>query len=290
MGDLSLASYEQESTSDDAYNYTLESVSNFEHTPNQEAFPPRSSSRYSLPQPPQSAPTFTQPSIFPRLNDRPPNVPPSSDEQETILENARAAVLNSPNPDVQLMWAEHALAHVETCIEDERRQLRVQLHRPPPPIVVKQLQMDAINIVNFLANQEHPKAVYMTGLWQEFGKFGYAQNKAEAFKSYKRAAAKGFARAEYRMGMQFESTHETAKALQHYKQGERLGDAASCYVSHSSRDVIVSTADIFQRMAMIALLGQLGQPQDCILGSQLIQHAANVADENAPQGPYVRTS
>ena len=42
-------------------------------------------------------------------------------------------------------------------------------------------------------------------------------------------------------------------------------------------------------MAMIALLGQLGQPQDCVAGLQLIQHAADVADENAPQGPYVRT-
>jgi len=41
-------------------------------------------------------------------------------------------------------------------------------------------------------------------------------------------------------------------------------------------------------MAMVSLLGQLGQPQDCIAGLRLIQHAADGADENAPQGPYVR--
>jgi len=132
------------------------------------------------------------------------------------------------------MWAEHASAYVETCIEDERRQSRVQPDRPQTPHVERQLQIDAINIVNFLANQEHPKAEYMRGLWQEFGKFGYVQNKAEAFRCYKRAATKGHARAEYRMGMQFESTNEVAKALRHYKQGEYLGDAASCYVRYFS--------------------------------------------------------
>lgn len=212
-----------------SHDYRQSSTGALEGNPQQEAFPSRSSSRYTLPEPQPVA--VSQISIFPRLHDRPPNVPPSCEEQEAILENARLAVLNSPNPDVQLMWAEHTLAHVETCIEDDRRHLRVQPDRPQTPHVERQLQIDAINIVNFLANQEHPKAEYMRGLWQEFGKFGYVQNKAEAFRCYKRAAAKGHARAEYRMGMQFESTNEIAKALQHYKQGEHLGDAASCYVS-----------------------------------------------------------
>lgn len=38
---------------------------------------------------------------------------------------------------------------------------------------------------------------------------------------------------------------------------------------------------------MIALLGQLGQPQDYAEGIRLIAHAADNADENAPQGAYV---
>lgn len=40
-------------------------------------------------------------------------------------------------------------------------------------------------------------------------------------------------------------------------------------------------------MGMIALLGQLGQAQDYARGIQLIRHAADLADENAPQGAYV---
>jgi len=38
---------------------------------------------------------------------------------------------------------------------------------------------------------------------------------------------------------------------------------------------------------MISLLGQLGQPRDYDEGIRLIRHAAEMADENAPQGAYV---
>jgi hypothetical protein len=38
---------------------------------------------------------------------------------------------------------------------------------------------------------------------------------------------------------------------------------------------------------MISLLGQLGQPRDYDEGVRLIRHAAEMADENAPQGAYV---
>lgn len=177
---------------------------------------------------PGVAPSF---SIFPSLVDRPPNVPPTDEEQEVILEDARLAVLESSDPEMQLNWAFDTLSYVETAAEDERRMARAQPGRPMTPPVERQLRTDAVNIVNFLADQQHPRADYIRGMWLEFGKFGYAQNKSEAFRCYKRAAAKGYARAEYRMGMQFESTNESMKAVQHYRLGESQGDAACCYVS-----------------------------------------------------------
>jgi hypothetical protein len=39
---------------------------------------------------------------------------------------------------------------------------------------------------------------------------------------------------------------------------------------------------------MMALLGQHGQPLDYERGIRLISFAAETADENAPQGAYVR--
>jgi TPR repeat protein len=209
-------------------------------------------------------------SIFPKLPNRPTNVPPSDDEKEAVLENARLPVLNSNDPEMQLAWAQDALAYVDAAMLHEQRLAETQPARPVTPQVEHQLRVDAMNVVGFLADQHHPKAEFMRGMWLEFGKFGLRADKKEAFRCYTRAAQKGYARAEYRMGMQFEQSNDPIKALQHYKRGSEAGDSASNY-----------------RLGMMTLLGQHGQPQDFARGIQLIKQAAATADENAPQGAYV---
>lgn len=87
-----------------------------------------------------------------------------------------------------------------------------------------------MNIVNFLAEQHHPKAEFIKGMWLEFGKFGFRVDRKEAFRCYSRAAEKGYARAEYRIGMQFESSGEPEKAIRHYERGVAMADSASYYV------------------------------------------------------------
>lgn len=217
--------------------------------------------------PASEAPNF---SVFPKLPNRPPNVPPSDDEKEAVLENARLPVLNSNDPEMQLAWAQDALAYVDTAQLHELRVAETQGARPVTPAVEHQLRVDAMNVTSFLADQFHPKADFMRGMWLEFGKFGYRVDKKEAFRAYTRAAQKGYARAEYRMGMQFEQSNDPIKALQHYKAGADAGDSASNY-----------------RLGMMTLLGQHGQQQDFAKGIQLIRQAAATADENAPQGAYV---
>ncbi|KAL5121032.1 hypothetical protein ACEQ8H_000881 [Pleosporales sp. CAS-2024a] len=209
-------------------------------------------------------------SPFPKLPNKPPNVPPSDDEKEAVLENARLPVLNSNDPEMQLAWAQDALGYVDSAQLHEQRLAEIQGARPATPHVEHQLRVDAINVVTFLADQHHPKAAFMRGMWLEFGKFGMRADKKEAFRCYSRAAAKGYARAEYRMGMQFEQSNDPIKALQHYKAGAEQGDSASNY-----------------RLGMMTLLGQHGQQQDFARGIQLIRQAASTADENAPQGAYV---
>lgn len=209
-------------------------------------------------------------SVFPKLQNRAPNVPPSDDEKEAVLENARLPVLNSNDPEMQLAWAQDALAYVDAAMLHEQRLAEIGPARPVTPQVEHQLRVDAMNVVGFLADQHHPKAEFMRGMWLEFGKFGLRADKKEAFRCYTRAAQKGYARAEYRMGMQFEQSNDPIKALQHYKLGSEAGDSASNY-----------------RLGMMTLLGQHGQPQDYAKGIELIKQAANTADENAPQGAYV---
>ncbi|KXL49867.1 hypothetical protein M433DRAFT_424196 [Acidomyces richmondensis BFW] len=211
-------------------------------------------------------------SPFPKLVNPPPNVPPSDDELEATLENARPLVLNSNDPEMQLAWAADALVYVGVCADNEERQAAAKPHtaRVATPRIEHQLKVDAMNIVTFLADQHHPKAEFLKGMWLEWGRFGQREDKKEAFRCYSRAADRGYARAEYRIGMLYESYNDPVKALRHYHRGVEAGDAASCY-----------------RLGMMTLRGQHGQPQDFARGIELIRKSAQAADENAAQGAYV---
>jgi TPR repeat protein len=256
------------------------SVSHFQQPPPVQPFQQSNPQAYHPPSAPisasseysQSAPTTELPhfSPFPKLMNPLPNVPPSDDEKEAILENARVPVLSSNDPEMQLAWAQDALAYVAASNTYEERLAENRPARPSTPAVEHQLKVDALSIVGFLADQGHPKAEFMKGMWLEFGNFGWRQDKREAFRSYSRAAEKGFARAEYRMGMQFEQNNDPIKALVHYQRGSDAGDAASNY-----------------RLGMMTLMGQMGQPQDFAKGVRMLRIAAEQADENAPQGAYV---
>ncbi|KAF2481555.1 hypothetical protein BDY17DRAFT_254120 [Neohortaea acidophila] len=214
-------------------------------------------------------PTF---SPFPKLVNPPANVPPSDTELEATLENARTLVLNSNDPEMQLAWAADALVYVGVCADNEERLAAAKPHssRPATPRIEHGLRVDAMNIVTFLAEQHHPKAEFLKGMWLEWGRFGQREDKKEAFRCYSRAADRGYARAEYRIGMLYESYNDPAKALRHYHRGVEAGDAASCY-----------------RLGMMTLRGQHGQQQDYGKAVDLIRKSASKADENAAQGAYV---
>ncbi|KAF8250088.1 HCP-like protein [Wilcoxina mikolae CBS 423.85] len=208
-------------------------------------------------------------SPFPRLINPGPNIPPSDEEKEMQIESARMDVLSSNDPEMQLIWAQDALNYIEIAMNHYTR-IADPPGRPQTPPLEHQIKTDAINVVSFLADQHHPRAEFMRGNWLEFGKFGFRTDKKEAFRCYARAAEKGYARAEYRMGMQFENSNEPQKAIQRYERGARAGDSASNY-----------------RLGMMTLLGQHGYKQDFARGCDLIRVAAETADENAPQGAYV---
>ena len=209
-------------------------------------------------------------SPFPIIRNPPPNIPPTDEQKEASLETARAAVLSCNDPDTQLLWAQDALAYVETCQQNEQRVALAQVPRSITPRIEHVLREDAVKVVSFLADQHHPKAEFMRGMWLEFGKFGHRIDKKEAFLAYNRASERGYSRADYRIGMQFESSNDALKAVKYYKQGVEKGDSASCY-----------------RLGMMTLLGQHGQVQDYERGLNLIYMSAQTADENAPQGAYV---
>ena len=243
------------------------SVNPYEEAPPVPGSYPQNEPPHPPPYVQDSTPNF---SPFPQLRNPPPNVPPSDEEKEMTLERSRAQVLESDDPEMQLAWAQDALAYVEVAIQHEARLAEHRPGRPQTPQVEHQLRIDAVGIVSFLAEQRHPKADFMRGMWLEFGKFGLRVDKKEAYRCYVRAAERGYARAEYRIGMQYESSNDPTKAIRHYLRGVDMADSASNY-----------------RLGMMVLLGQHGQTQDYAGGLEHIKFAADTADENAPQGAYV---
>jgi TPR repeat protein len=242
-------------------------TASYEHT-NASAYQNINRDQYDGPRGEQDAPKF---SPFPKLRNPAPNVPLSDEDKEDVLERARPLVLKSTDPEMQLAWAQDALSWVEVASSSASRDITDgQLGRPITPKVEHQLREDALSIVKFLADQHHPKAEFMKGMWLEFGKFGFRIERKEAFMAYKRAAEKVYARAEYRIGMQYENSNNNQKAIEHYQKGAALQDSASRY-----------------RLGMMTLLGQHGMPQDYQRGIDLVRLAAETADENAPQGAYV---
>lgn len=207
---------------------------------------------------------------FPQIPYRGRHIPQTDAEFESVLEAARVTVLNSNDPDMQLAWAQDALQYVTICLENEERLQQTQPPRPQQPPVEQQIMVDAINIVTFLADQHHPKAEFMRGTWNEFGRFGCPHDKREAFRCYARAADRGYARACYRLGMLYENANDEERALDNYRRGVAAQDSASLY-----------------RLGMITLRGQYGQPKDFATGLDLIRRSAESIDENAPQGAYV---
>jgi len=170
------------------------------------------------------------PSPFPAIPNRSPNVPPTEREKEKTLEDARQHILASNDSNVQLVWAQDALTYVEIAAQDRARDAG-DGSRPVTPTIERGIREDAVNITKFLADQEHPHALFMRGTWLEFGKFHTRKDLRESYRCYTKAVQRGHARAEYRIGMQFESSREVQKAVQHYNQGLQMGDGASSYVS-----------------------------------------------------------
>jgi len=210
------------------------------------------------------APSF---SPFPKVAGD--NVPPADDAKEEILWNARKHVLHSQNVTMQISWARDVLTWAEVAMEAAARD-PPEKARSSTPRIEHELRMDAVNIISYLARQEHPDALYIRSKWLEFGKFGHRIDKREAYSGYKRAAELGNARSEYRMGMLFEQSNDMSKAKEHYYRGMSLKDSAAMY-----------------RMGMMSLLGQHGETKDYPRGLERIQQAADSSDEDAPQGSYV---
>ncbi|KAJ1322996.1 enhanced entry protein LpnE [Microdochium nivale] len=178
----------------------------------------------------------------------------------------------------QFEWAEIMLGHIQVLTEapapDVEARSMVQDAMLFSPESLHDLRVQAVKVVEALAKQGHPRAMYIQSKGLDFGWFGYDLDKAEAFARYQRVAEHNFARAYYRIGEQIMNA-EPAGPLEHldadnyFEMGRELGDAACS-----------------NRLGMMYLLGEHYRDQDIELGLALLKDAADGADEDVPEGAY----
>ncbi|KAF8319199.1 hypothetical protein F5887DRAFT_905608 [Amanita rubescens] len=129
---------------------------------------------------------------------------------------------------------------------------RTQQHQPCPPHVAE--------------------AIYIRATLAASGTFPdlLRQNLRSAFRDFETAARSGYASAWFRLGRDYESFNDFARAKDCFERGVKLGVESCCY-----------------RMGMAHLIGQLGFPVSLEHALPLLHRAATLASLDSPQPAYV---
>ncbi|KAK7433009.1 hypothetical protein QQZ08_000480 [Neonectria magnoliae] len=195
------------------------------------------------------------------------NIPPSDDEKEEVLENAREHVLHSDNVSMQITWARDALiwAHVA----ETARERGLDSRGNQTSDVESRVRGDALSIVAYIAEQGHPEALYMEAKILVLGQFDTRWTKPwlplnTVSQRRTDSPVSNSAWADYvnRLG-------DWSQALEHYEKVLNLGDAAAS-----------------RRLGMMYLCGNHDQERDLERGFALPRQSTDTADEYSPLGPY----
>jgi len=166
----------------------------------------------------------------------PPRAPPLTDDWEVEITSQRDNATGTSDPNIALPWAEKVYMFVSISLDDFYRDQDIAAAdaggtaRASTPPFERGLRDDCVRIVERFAKQGHPKAIYMRGIWFEYGDFKYPNDRTEAYRAYQAALKQGFARAEYRLGKMYEDVGDIKRGIHHYDRGVSQGDSAALYV------------------------------------------------------------
>ncbi|SHO78473.1 Similar to S.cerevisiae protein SKT5 (Activator of Chs3p (chitin synthase III) during vegetative growth) [Malassezia sympodialis ATCC 42132] len=263
--------------------------------PFQPLSPPPATSAASPPRPPARSPP--RPSASPATNSAqvaspepaaasPPRLAPAEAPRPAPTELPRTSAtlptIRVPLPDIESLEAQKDRADRSGSEVDQLRwsvQLlkwaeRQQASGAPLEDPVPRWVEEAIAQIVQIASHPTPsaEALYARGDLLAGGHFPayVAKDLRSAFSDFERSARMGWAPSWFRIGRDYETLGDIARAKTAYGRGVQMGDVSCLY-----------------RMGIAKALGQLELPQDLTEGMSLLQMAADAATVDAPHPAFI---
>ncbi|SCV71219.1 BQ2448_2807 [Microbotryum intermedium] len=232
----------------------------------------------------QSPPWMEQLSLANAGPSRAPSVRPnyySSDQEgppyklsvthpdQRALASLREAAFSGPNDMIKkIAWAKQVLKYVE------RQQATSGSSSRITDQTLVRWTDEALNLIlsSAASNTPVPLALYLRGDLSSTGSFPSYRSKDSnaAFRDFEAASNAGLVKAWFRIGRAYEDFGDVRRAVNAYERGVEKGDCGSTY-----------------RLAMAYLLGQMGVTGDAGKALALLRRAADAADVDTPQPPYI---
>ncbi|KAK4047698.1 hypothetical protein OIV83_005206 [Microbotryomycetes sp. JL201] len=211
-----------------------------------------------------------RPNYYAHPEDGPPFKLAVTQPDLKMLANMRDTVLAGDGGDMQkkIAWAKQVLKFIERHQANAGESSRIT-----DPNLVKWTD-EALKwiLASASSHQPVPLALYLRGDLSASGSFpSYKQKDSKAaFRDFEGAANLGYNKAWFRIGRAYEDHGDVRRAVGAYERGIEKGDCGSTY-----------------RLAMAYLLGQIGVVADVGKALALLRRAADTADLDTPQPPYI---
>ncbi|GAA5910786.1 tetratricopeptide repeat protein [Sporobolomyces salmoneus] len=189
-------------------------------------------------------------------------------DQKMLASMREAAHQNGGDVSKKVAWAKQVLKFIERTQAAAGESSRIS-----DPTLVRWTD-EALNHILTSASSSSPVplALYLRGDLSASGSFPSYRSKdaKSSFRDFEAAANSGYVKSWFRIGRAYEDFGDIRRAVGAYEKGVEKGDCGSTY-----------------RLAMAYLLGQIGVNADVPKAMALLKRAADTADLDTPQPPYI---
>ncbi|GAA5980568.1 hypothetical protein JCM11641_006684 [Rhodosporidiobolus odoratus] len=211
----------------------------------------------------------SRPNYYSNPEDGPPHKLSVTHPDQKMLQSMRdTAHANGGDVHKKVAWSKQVLRFIE------RHQAAAgESSRISDPTLVRWTD-EALNHILTSASSSSPVplALYLRGDLSASGSFPSYRSKdaKSSFRDFEAGANSGYSKAWFRIGRAYEDFGDIRRAVGAYEKGVEKGDCGSTY-----------------RLAMAYLLGQIGLQSDVPKALALLKRAADTADLDTPQPPYI---